>query len=127
MIRSIVDKLHTTHLPYCWIYVFPGAAILALEVTFEKTYLTRLYGTQMIGQAFSYVFPPAVLICVACVYLCYLWLALLGIALVLARSLPSKAGATRIALTISVLLLERIPVNAWQEMLNHVLGQPGGL
>ena len=124
MLRSVIHKIHTTYLPYCWIFIFPAAALLSLELTFEKTYLTWVYGSQMIGYAFSYLFPPVIIICILSVYLCYVWLGLVGVIAILTRSLPAKPELIRIALTVAVLVLERVPITVWQGILSLLLGQP---
>jgi len=123
-LRAIIQKFHSVYLPYCWAYLFPPAAILSLELTFEKTYLTRAYGYPMVGFAFSYVFPPAVLICIFAVYLCYLWLALVAATSLIIGSLPRRTDLVKASAVAAALLLERIPVEAWQAFLSLMLGSP---
>jgi hypothetical protein len=123
MIEQTLQVLRTKYLPYCWIFVFPGAALLSLELTFEKTYLSWMYGTQMIGFAFSTLFPPVVIICILSFYLCYAWLGLFGITAIGTRVRPPKSDLMRIGLTVGILLLERIPVEVWQWVLVLFLGE----
>jgi len=122
--ETIAQKFHSVYLPHCWAYLFPPAALLSLELTFEKTYLTRTYGYQMLGFGFSYVFPPAVLICIFAMYLCYLWVALFAVTSLITRSLPQRSDLFKALAVIAALLLERIPVEAWQALLSLMLGYP---
>ena len=119
-----IDKLHTKVLPYCWIFIFPPAAVLSLELTYEKTYLSWIHGTQILGYVFSSLFPPIVIICMVAVLLCYVWIGLFTATAILTQSLPPKPQLIRILLTVSVLGLERIPIGLWQALLSLFLGQP---
>ncbi len=125
MIANVIHTLRSKYLPYCWIFIFPGAALLSLELTFEKTYLTWVYGTQMIGFTFSALFPPIVIICILSVQLCYIWLGLHSLTAIVIRSFPAKPDLIRIMLTVGILILERVPVKVWQAVLTLLVGHPG--
>ena len=122
MIKAVIHKIHTKTLAYCWIFIFPPAALLTLELTFEKTYLTRVYGARMIGYVFIYAFPSVVLICVFAAYLCYVWIGTLIVTSLLTVSLPSRSDSTKAALIAVTLALEWVTVDQWQGVIGWIFG-----
>jgi len=122
--ESAIHKLHTGYLPYYWIFIFPAAALLSLVLTFEKTLLAWVRGTQLLDYVLSYYLPPVAVICVISVHLCYAWLGLFCATTILTRSVPPRPDLIRIILTIIALGLERIPTVAWQAIMVPLLGEP---
>lgn len=125
MFKKLINRLHTKTLPNLWIYIFCPAAFLTLELTYEETYMTWVHGPQgIIGFTFVYVSAPLVLLCILCVYLCYVWIAAFAGLSLLSMSLPLKPDLIKIALTIATLGLERISVEQWQALMTFFMGAP---
>ncbi len=122
MAKSIVHKIHTRALAYCWTFIFPPAALFTLVLTFEETYSTWVHGPRTIGMFFSHAFPPVMLICVFATYLCYVWIGTLVVTSLLTISLPSRSDSIKAALIVVTLALEWVTVDQWQGVIGWSLG-----
>lgn len=122
MIRSILHKIHTRALAYCWTFIFPPTALLTLELTFEETYMTWVHGSRTIGYVFSYTFPPVMIVCVLSTYLCYVWIGTLIVTSLLTVSPPSRSDRIKASLIVVTLAMEWITVDQWQGIIGWFLG-----
>jgi len=122
MYHRIIQAIHHRFLPSIWIFIFPPAALLSAELTFEETYLTWRFGPHLIGGFFAWVSPVVLIICIGAFYLCYAWLCAMMISSILNRSIPSRSDLIKISLTVFVLVLEQISINQWHSLYKFILG-----
>jgi hypothetical protein len=108
-------------------FAFPGTLLLAIDLTYESTFLTWSQGEQMIGFSASHLLGPLVLLAYLSAIVCHVFL-LAVCALVLTRRLRLRQmcnihWALMVTLLISVCTLY-IPYRVWKRV-TIAVGGPG--